>query len=223
MGDRKKAEAMIISYIDKIAPGGENKELYVKLFKGMSNKDFDNFMVGLKNKTITLTVVAPLGSKIAKNISVKNNVKIGKELGYDFFQHVIVEGDKGLPPYKTPNKYLVYKLPFRRAAQLLSKKISIPTDSKSIDLTTGQVTGKSQSSKLTYPEIQMLVGMGMHDTLEELLKNRGGDVKSQHAMMNMLYKYGRVDNSMLEGHEDVVTSKKTLKNYWLASHLKSTL
>lgn len=223
MGNRKKAESMIISYIDKIAPGGENKELYINLFKNMNDKEFDKFMVGLRNKSITLTIIAPIGSKISKSISVKNNIKVGKELGYDFFQRIIIEGENDLPPYKTPNKYLVYKLPFRRAAQLLSKKISIPTDSKSIDLTTGQVTGKSQASKLTYPEIQMLVGMGINDSLEEFLKNRGGDVKSQHAMMNMLYKYGKVDNNMLDGYEDEVISKKTLKNYWLGSHIKSTL
>lgn len=223
MGDRKSTEALILKYVDKIAPGGENKKLYEELFKGMNNKQFDAFMTNLKNKTSTLCVIAPLDSPISKKITVKNNIKVGKELGYDFFQHVIVKGDGDKPPYKSPNKYLVYKLPFRRAAQTLSKKISIPKDSKSIDLATGQVTGSSQASKLTYPEIQMLTGMGLDKSLKELLKNRGGDIKSQNAMMNLLYKYGKVDDATLKQYEDKVISAKTLINYWRASHIKTTL
>jgi len=223
MANRKGAEELILKYIDKIAPGGENKKLYADLFKSMSNKQFDDFMLNLKNKKTTLCVIAPLDSAISKKITVKNNVKLGKELGYEFFQHITVKGDGDKPPYKTPNKYLVYKLPFRRAAQTLSKKISIPKDSMSIDLTTGQVTGSSQSSKLTYPEIQMLTGMGLDKSLKELLKNRGGDVKSQNAMMNLLYKNGRVDDATLKQYEDKVVSAKTLINYWRASHIKTTL
>lgn len=223
MANRKGAEELILKYIDKIAPGGENKKLYEDLFKSMNNKQFEEFMTSLKDNKTTLCVIAPLDSSISKAISVKNNIKLGKELGYDFFQHVTVKGDGDKPPYKSPNKYLVYKLPFRRAAQTLSKKISIPKDSKSIDLSTGQVTGASQASKLTYPEIQMLTGMGLNKSLKELLKNRGGDLKSQNAMMNILYKHGKVDDATLKQYEDKVVSAKTLTHYWNASHIKTTL
>jgi len=223
MANRKGAEELILKYIDKIAPGGENKKLYEDLFKSMNAKEFDEFMVNLKNKKITLCVIVPLNSDISKHTTVKNNVKIGKELGYDFFQHVTIKGQDGVPPYKSPNKYLVYKLPFRRAAQTISKKISIPKNTKSIDLSTGQVTGDSQSSKLTYPEIQMLTGMGLEKSLKELLKNRGGDLKSQNAMMNILYKTGKIDDATLKQYEDKVISAKTLINYWRASHISTTL
>lgn len=220
-GDRKNTEAFILKYIEKIAPGGENQELYKNLFKGMSNKEFDDFMVNLRDDKQTLSIIVPNGSNI--DISVDNNIKVGKELGRSFFQHLNFSGDNETPPYKTPNKYLVFKLPVKRAAQLLSKKISIPENSKSFDLTTGQVTGKSRSSKITAPEIQMLTGMGLKDSVKELLKYRGGDMGSLYALNNALYKQGHVDHKTLDYYSTGVVSTKTLDSYFKASHIKSTL
>jgi len=221
MSNRTKTEEFILKYVDKIAPGGANKTLYSDLFKSMSDKEFDTFMKNLRDNKITLSVIIPNGSNI--KVTVANNIKIGRELGYEFFQQLAVTGDKNLPPYLTPNKYLVMKLPIKRAAQLLSKKISIPKDNKSIDLTTGQVTGKSKGSKLTAPEIQMLTGMGMTASVRELLKYRGGDLGSLNAMNLALYRNGSVNSNTLEQYATGVVATKTLKNYWRASHIKSNI
>ena len=35
--NRLKAEEFILTYIEKIAPGGENKNLYIELFEKMSD------------------------------------------------------------------------------------------------------------------------------------------------------------------------------------------
>ena len=47
MGNRLAATAFILKYIDKIAPGGENKKIYEDLFSKMSDTDFDKFMKDL--------------------------------------------------------------------------------------------------------------------------------------------------------------------------------
>jgi len=70
------------------------------------------------------------------------------------------------------------------------------------------------------PELQMLVGMGMKDTVLELLKYRGGDLGAKTAMMNLLYQQGKVDAATLEQYSTGVESTKTLKNYFIGSHLK---
>jgi len=217
--NRKKTEAYILKYVDKIAQGGQNKELYSNLFKSMSDKEFNNFMLGLKSGKVTLSIIVPHDKSV--KVTVPNNIKIGKELGYDFFQQLIMTDDVTGDKYTTPNKYFVYRLPIKRVAQLVSKGIAIPKDSKHTDALTGQVSGASKAVSITMPEIQMLVGMGMDDVVLELLKFRGGDLGARNAMMNLLYQDGHVDKETLKSFSTGVEGTKTLKNYFLGAHIRS--
>jgi len=218
MGKRKETEEFILKYIDKIASGGDNKQLYIDLFKSMNNNQFEKFMNDLRTGKLNLAVIAPNGGNV--KLTVNNNLKVAKELGYDFFQHIDIGGDF---PYRTPNKYMVYRLPIRRAAQLLTKKISIPTDNKSIDLTTGQVTGKSKSSKITMPEIQILAGLGLNDSIKELMTTRGGNLTRANAANKLLLTQGSVSSKVLDSYGGKVVSTETLKSYFIASHIDNNL
>ena len=220
MKNRKKTEEYIIRYIDKIA-GKDNKKLYQDMFKSMSDKDFKIFMDNLKKNKVTLSVIDPNTRK--STLSVENNYKVAKELGYDFFQRLTISDKDGIPDYKTPNKYLVMSLPIRRASQLLTKKISIPSDDKSIDLTTGTVTGKSRGSKTTMPELQILAGMGLNESVKELTKYRGGDLGAKHAMSALLMKQGSISQDVLDRYSTGVVSTKTLASYWNASHIRNNV
>lgn len=218
MTNRKEATAFLIKYIYKITKSNHNKKLYTDLLANMTNAQFDKFVHDIDTKKQYLSVIVPVGAK--EPLSVERNLEIAKELGYDFFQQLDVHSKQ---PYRTPLKYMVYRLPIRRAAQLLTKKISIPTDNKSIDMTTGQVTGKSKGSKLTMPELQILAGLGLNESLVELMKIRGGDLGSSNAMTTLLYKQGSVSQNVLEQYSTGVVSKNTLRSYLLGSHLKVTL
>ena len=217
MKNRKKTESLIINYIDKIAPGGDNKKLYQGFFKSMSDKKFDKFMHNLKDGKYTLQVIVPNTSNI--KLDIERNFKLGKELGYDFFQYLIVENDRGMAPYKTPIKYGVISLPLRRAAQLLTKKISIP-HGNTIDLSTGQVTNSARGSKLTPPELQVLSGMSMDKSLAELMKIRGGDLGARNALSTLLYKQGSASQKVVEQYATGVESTKTLATLFKSSHIK---
>ena len=177
---RKQVEDFILKYIKRIVTGKENVELYELMFKSMSDKEFHKFMEDLRDKKATLSVIIPNGSNI--KVDIKNNFKLGKELGYDFFQRIKVEATEDIPAYITPNKYMILKLPIKRAAQLLSKKISIPEDNTKIDTLTGQVTNSSKGSKLTNHELQVLLGLGLKKSLVELMKHRGGALGSNNAL-----------------------------------------
>jgi len=216
---RKSAQEYILKYVDKIAPGGQNKELYSDLFKAMTDKEFDLFMGRLRDKKITLSVIVPHDGSV--KVTVENNFKVAKEIGYEFFQRLNITDPNTGDTYLTPNRYLVYRMPVRRAAQLLTKKISVPKGNKKLDLLTGQVANGSKASKITMPEIQMLSGMGLNDTLRELLKYRGGDIAASNAMTNALYKNGRVDADLLEQYSSGVVATQTLKNYLLGAHIRS--
>ena len=219
---RKQVEDFILKYIGKIVTGKENVELYKNLFNSMNNKEFDKFMQDLRDGKKNLSVIIPNGSK-SITADVENNVKLAKELGFDFFQRLSISNSPELPDHLTPNKYMVIKLPVRRAAQMVSKKISIPEDNKSIDMLSGQVTGKSKGSIISNPELQILLGLGLKDSLKELMKMRGGDIGESSAMNSLLFKQGLITQGQVESYSTGVVSKKTLKSYLNSMGIRSTL
>lgn len=219
---RKTVEDFIIKYIGKIVTGDQNVNLYREMFKRMNDKDFDQFMIDLRDGKKHLTIIIPNGMKEIKT-DLQNNMKIAKELGFEFYQRLQITGSKTMPDYITPNKYLVVKLPVKRASQLLSKKISIPKDNKSRDLLTGQVTGDSRAAKLTNPEVQILLGLGLESSIKELMKFRGGDLGAGTALNNDLMRYGRGSQANSANMSTGVVSTKTLKQFFQAMHIRSTL
>lgn len=216
---RSSVEKLILKYISKIA-GKRNMDMYAKTFANFTDKQFHSFMVGLRDNRLTLSVVAPQGS--TNGFSIEKNIKIGKELGFDFYQHIEIKGDRGMKPYTPPNKTLITMLPIRRPSQLLIKGISVPKNSNKIDLLSGQVTGESKSGKLTMIETQMLSGMGLEESLKELHKDRAGDIGAMNAMKQILYKNGVIHEGELEPHRTGDVGSRSMGIYWKASHILPT-
>ena len=218
--NRKKVEEYILTWIKKITQDEDNVNLYKNLFKSMNNEEFDKFMESLKEGRI-LQIIVPPDSKVDKKINVKHNMKLAKELGVEFYQH-LTYGPGGSYPTKirTPIKFLVLDSPFRRLRQTVEKGVSVSKNIKHIDMLTGQVTGDSQASKITLPELQLLNGMGVKDILVEFLKFRGGDLGANRAMNNYLMHYGQASMNVLKAYAEGVVSTKTLKAYFNAIHLK---
>lgn len=219
--NRQKTQEFIIKYIDKILPGSNNKALYEDLFSKMDDNQFDDYMKKLKDGFIKLSIISPNYEKPA--IDLQRNFAIAKELGHEFFQKIKVPARNGIRAYTTPNPYLVVDLPIRRQAQLLVKKISIPEDNNSVDDFTGQPTGKSKGSKISYPEMQTLVAMGLDKTLTEFLKYRGGDEKGFNALNTVIDKTGYATLNQLQPYSSGVKSTHTLRVFLNAMHLSTTL
>lgn len=220
-GNRKAAEAVILKYIEKLLPGSPNTQLYKDLFATMSDKQFDEFMKGIEEGSIRLAVIAPNFSEY--KLTKENNLALAKELGHEFFQRIWIDPGNDIPPYLSPIKYLVVDLVLRRQAQLLVKKISIPEDNKSVDDFTGQPTGKSKGSKISYPETQILAALNLDANLTEMLKLRGGDVKGFDAMNTVISQTGGVSQKAIEHLGTQVKSTKTLSTLLTCMHLKNTL
>ena len=192
----------------------------------MADEEFDRFMVGMKEGKIHISIVVPNDGKT--RVSVENNFKVAKQLGHEFFQRVKVTNHPDYPDHMLPIKALTMILPIRRAQQLLSKKISIPEHSMTTDVLTGQVAGKSRSSKLTYPEQQMLIAMDMKDTATEMVRIRGGDLKAQSEYVRQLANNGEVSQKDILDVANLVSnggvvSTRTLKYYLQGMHIKNTL
>jgi hypothetical protein len=221
MSNRIKAQNFIISYIDKLLPNSNNKEIYTKLFSNMTDEEFDKFISDLETGKKFLTIIAPNFDN--SSLTLENNLKVADELNHDFFEQLWIEGDNDTPTYLTPNKYLVVDLPVRRASQMLIKKIFVPDHNKSVDSITMQPTGESKGAKISYPELQVTASMGLEDTLVELMKYRGGDVRGNTAYNMLLSKYGKVTLNTLSKYQSGVESTKSLKTLLTCLHLKSTL
>ena len=215
---RKAVQDYIIKYVGAIVAGNENTKLYQDLFDRMTDEEFDRFMVGMKEGKIHISIVVPNDGKT--RVSVENNFKVAKQLGHEFFQRVKVTNHPDYPDHMLPIKALTMILPIRRAQQLLSKKISIPEHSMTTDVLTGQVAGKSRSSKLTYPEQQMLIAMDMKDTAT--------DLKAQSEYVRQLANNGEVSQKDILDVANLVSnggvvSTRTLKYYLQGMHIKNTL
>lgn len=221
MTQRSQAEAFILEYVDKVFQGGANREFYENLFKDMSDSEFDLFMKRLERKEIFLVAYVPnLGST---KVTLDNNLKVAQELGHDFFQKLWIGPKNDEPAYLTPIPYLVINLPLRRQSQHLIKKRSIPDNDQTVDQLTGQPTGPSKGAKISYPELQVLAGMNMDNSITELIKYRGGDKGGYHALNALMSRYGVASLGQLKNYATGVESTKTFRVFLTSMHLKSTL
>lgn len=220
-GNRRAAEKEILTWIEELLPGSGNTAMYKELFAGMSDKEFDAFMVKLEKEEIDLTIIAPNMGEF--KLTVERNFEVAKKLNHNFFERIWMDDGNDVPPYLTPIKYLIVDLPLRRQAQLLTKKISIPKDNHSVDNLTGQPTGKSKGSKMSYPETQIMAAMGLDQNLVEMLKYRGGDLRGFNAMNTSLSKTGGVSLDALDKLGTKVKSTQTLNTVLVSMHISNTL
>lgn len=220
MGNRQKAMAEIIKYVEKIYPGGGNKEIYEETLGKLTDKEFDDYMSKLESGEETLFIVAPNLSKV--RLSVERNLEVAKELGHNFFQKLWLTDPHSGTVYLTPIPYLVVDLPLRRQAQTLSKKVSIPEHSNQVDDFTGQPTGDSQGSKISFPELQTLYAQGLDKTITELIKFRGGDEEAYRLMTNEAVNKGSVSMDSIQTGTKV-KSTETLSILLKSMHLDNNL
>lgn len=225
-GNRKKAEAFIVGWIREIErdlSDKPNSTFYEKVFfPSMTDAAFDQYMNDLESGQKFLVLIYPNFNKSGK-LSTSNNLRVAEALGHNFFQKLWIEGTGDMETYLTPVPYLIVDLPLRRASQLLIKKISVPDDMKTVNALTGQPTGESKGAKISSPELQICAAMGLDNSMVELMKYRGGDLRGLAAYRGMISKYGRASIQALQPYASGVESTKTLYTLLTSAHLKSTL
>lgn len=221
LGNRPAAEAQILADIETILPGSANSQYYQTLFDSMDDEQFDQFMRDLESGHTTLSIIAPNFSE--HQLDVKRNFSIAKQWGHVFFERIWMDDGDGTPMYLSNDPYPVMEVPVRRQAQLLEKKISVAEDAKSVDDMTGQPTGRSKGSKISFPELQLLAAQGLDDSILELIKWRGGDTKGYNAFVDSLSGSGGVSLKAIAGMAGGVVSTQTLRTLLLCMHVTSTI
>jgi hypothetical protein len=217
LGKRAETEAFILKYIGKLIPGSStNVQIYKDLFASMDDRAFDEFMGKLGRKEIRLAIIAPNLSK--EKVTIPNNLAIADELGHNFFERLWIDNGNDIPPYLSPVKYLVCDMTLRRQAQLLVKKISIPEDNRSVDDLTGQPSGKSEASKISYPETQVLAALKLDKNIAEMISLRGGDTKGFNALNDSFARTGGASQKAIEHLRGGVKSTQALNTMLTCMH-----
>lgn len=222
MSMRELSEKEILYFIERILPGGENVKIYQELFARTSDIEFDDWMNRLANGEEILSIFNPNFHGTA--MSLTRNVEVGEELGCSLFQHLyLTDQDTGMVR-KTPAKYMVGIVPFRRQAQTLESKMSVPDNDNVVDQLTGQATGVSKGSRMSYPEIQVNLSKGLDKMLLELVKFRAGDAKSYAAMNKSIYETGSVSlDSIMANTPSTVKATESLSVILKAMHISNNL
>ena len=221
MTNRKAAEKFILDFCIEIEPTGYNFKQYTNIFKELNDKDFEQWMKNIRDGKAFLVLFKPMYE--AQGLTVENNLKVGEKYGLKYFEKLIYTNNEEGPDYKTPIEYLVVDMSYRRQSQTLTKKASIPDNNKVIDELTYQPTGDSKGAKISFPELQVLIGMGLENTISELIRFRGGDRNGFNAYNAMFLRYGNANLKTLENYSTGVESTKTLRIYLTAMHLSNTI
>lgn len=221
MGNREAATAELLKWIDKLLPGSPNKAIYEERMKKMSNAQFDAFMKRLDSGEEVLSLIAPNLSE--PKLTVERNLKVAEELNHNFFEKVWLTDHVTGKTYLTPVPYLIVDLVLRRQQQMLVKKTRIPEDNRHVDDLSGQPTGASKGSRISFPELQVLMAQGMDKSLTELLKARGGDEQAFRTMNAEIISKGGVSIDRIAAGNTRVKSTQTLSTIFTAMHLSNNL
>lgn len=217
----KSTIELICSLCDKVDTGGDASNRYRTILSKMTDDEFHEFMLSLKNQDDVLYVNIP--NLKEKHVTFENNVKVAKELGVDFFKRLSIVDPKTGKRFLTPQKYAIMHLPIRRQIQTISSGISVATDDSKIDPTTGQVVGDSQAASISTPETFILYSKGLEKSIVELTKVRGGDNDA------MRYAYRKLNETGSSSIAEVMelgtraTSTVTLNNMLTAMHIDNNI
>jgi hypothetical protein len=213
MNNRKAAQEYLIKSITKIDKDNGNK--YKDIFNKMTDKQFDDYMLALKNGESNVFIIMP---NLEKNLTNDEIVKLAEDLDVKLYERIKYINDETGQEYFKERKYLILRLPVRRMKQYLLKKLQVPTSDKRVNKITGQLMADDKAAKLSFMETGFLATRGLSTSLLELLKLRGGDLTNYHQFKKNIELGDNSLNSldMKESHPKIV---KVLESIFRAMHL----
>lgn len=232
MNIREKIIKLLQSRLNDIIPGSQMIQVYEDLIRKMTDVQLEAWIQALENgvqdipdpskpATYVSLIVPNLDKK--NDLNIERNLKLAKKMGHEFFQRIWITNPVTNQTSLTNRRYLTMLLPIRRQAQTLDAKISLAADTKSVDDLTGQVTGDSKASSISYPELQMLDAQGLKSTLYELLKIRGGDEEALRVATKSLQETGMFSQEELSNMDSVAKVNKALATLLRGMHLNNNL
>jgi hypothetical protein len=227
---REKFIAVLAEYFPKIEQGEQNLNAYLQELRKLPEEKFEAMVASIERGRDTPTAVLsefilPFFVPNLKDSKIRMDglLKLADELNVPIYQRVWTTDESTGQRYLTPIKYPVLPLAVRRQAQTLDGKQSIPTDTSVIDDLTGQPTGDSKGSAMTYTELQVFYAQGLENTIIEAIKVRGGDQKALNAFEREIIERGGASLQPILDANTHVKSTLSLNAYLRGMHLSSNL
>lgn len=222
MKNRVAATAVGAKLMEELFPGSGNGIQLASDLESLSDQEFDEIMEEIRSGKIMISATLPnLTSPIYNNAHLK---AVADRWGVNFFQYIEMEDPDTGKLFTTPIRYMVIREGVTRLQQMIEDKQSIPDDNTHTDDLTGQVTGPSKGSRISFPELNNLNLMGGDGVfIRELISVRGGDEAANQKLESdiSLTGEGRVEDAKEWGNG--VTATKNFATLLRSAMLNTTL
>jgi hypothetical protein len=230
MASRQEVTAFIVDAIAGIIPGDNyNAELTKQRLDAMSDTEFDEYIRALgkpeTEEARATQEILPFYSPNLKDprVTMDSLMAVAEKIGHPFFERLWLTDPQTGVVFLTPQKYLVLDMTVRRQAQMLTKKSSIPENARHVDEMSGQVTGKSKGSKISFPELQSQLAQGLEQTLIEEIKVRGGSRTAQVEFDRQLIEHGEASIEDVTESGEVTNSTSTVATLYRGMMIDTNL
>lgn len=220
---RKEMENLIYSVFSALDPTESNTEKYKKMFKPMSNAEFDKFFKNLFEKEDLYLIMDTIDYEI--DLQMSNIENAAKILGVPLFERVIMPFfNKDLDnPSVTKQDVPVGYLHIKRMQQMVVKKNSTSSDISSRSPLTGQVVNRDKNARDSDQENFSLVTLDAVDTLREFMGPRSDDFVMKGEMYSQIATNGYVSLDSLTNKVENKTTLNTIDVFLIGMGIKSDL
>lgn len=220
---RDRAILKIFKRMDELDPSGYNSAMYRKYFDSLSDKDFVEFMRRMKDEE-DFNLFFEVGLLDKKAAPTLNKIKaLAEKYKIDLREFVYFPyknpDDPGNAPISATPIPVLYTL-VRPLQQMLDKKNSMSSNTDSVNILTGQVTGKSKAASLSNMQTISLTTSGQLKAVKEMLGPRSDDNVSKMKMLESIESQGDYDIDDIELHSEDKQSLETLRIMLIGAGLR---
>lgn len=213
---RQETEKLALKWIGEIDRSGRSTAYLKQQMSAMSDKQFFDWMMDIKDKKDYPPVIAENMS--AHGVSITNNLEVAKKMGVSLYVKVkMTDKSTGLT-FWSNHEVPAFYLPIRPQIETLDNKISVAEDNNHVDELTGQVTGPSAASAKSFPEVLVMYSKGVEAGVVELMKYRGGDIKGNRIFNKIIHEQGQVSIAQMGSYATKVKSTQTLHVFLTGMH-----
>lgn len=211
---KKKGIEYVLSVLQAVDPSGINAKIFQERSKTLTDEELIRICDGIP-------IYQPVGGKT--KVSYVNNIKVAEKMGIKIEQRVWLTEPKTGVQHLTRYPHLILMLPIRRQTQMQEAKMSLAKNDRVRDKLTGQVTGPSKASGISFPEAYNIYGDRLDNSLSEFLHARGGNEALQRAFYQSIRQTGRGRINIPGAERTSAKSTRTWASMWKAMHIGTNI